>query len=256
MTNLKIHRDADLLAADVARQMAEAARRAVDQRGRFGLVLCGGSTPRPLYGLLAKPDPQWALPWEHTHVFWSDERCLPPDHPESNYRDARRLMLERVPIPPANVHRIMGETPDPLQAARAYEQEVADFVKSDDASFDLVLLGMGADGHTASLFPGSPALATRGRLAVAVEPGPQARPPVQRITLTLEAINQARQVHILVTGRSKALTAGRVLASHEASARDYPVARVRPTGELWWHLDSEAAGRLPTLIAESLRPLP
>ncbi len=255
MINLKIHRDPRRLAADAAWQTAEAARRAVDQQGRCSLVLAGGATPLALYERLAAASGEQAMPWRQTHLFWSDERCLPPDYAQSNYAAAQRVLLELVPVPPGNIHRIQGEAADHQAEARRYQREISAFFGDREPAFDLVLLGMGADGHTASLFPGSPALQAAGRLATAVEPGPGARPAVRRITLTLDAINRAHQVMFLVTGRAKAAAAGRILAGRDQAASAYPAARVRPRGELWWHLDVEAAGRLPTLIAESLKPL-
>lgn len=189
--------------------------------GRFSVALAGGRTPQPLHALLADPREPYrdALPWALTHVFFGDERSVPPDDPASNYGAARDALLSRVPLPPGNVHRIRGED-DAGAAARAYEEELRR-VLGPAARLDLVLLGLGADGHTASLFPGSPALEERTRLVAApFVPSLGAR----RITLTLPALSAAARVVFLVSGAEKADALRRVLAG----AAELPAARVRP----------------------------
>ncbi len=206
--------------------------------GRFAVALAGGSTPRALYALLADPRAPYreALPWARTHVFFGDERTVPPDHPESNYGTAREALLARVPIPPENVHRIRGEE-DPVAAARSYEDDLRAFFGR-PPRFDLVLLGLGADGHTASLFPGSPALEEPRLVAAPFVPALGAR----RITLTLPALDAASRVVFLVSGATKAPAVALILSGGPGSEA-LPAARVRPLdGTVLWLVDRAAAG--------------
>lgn len=227
--------DAAALAQEAAGRFFEQARAAVRSRGRFSVALSGGSTPEGAYRLLARDPYRSQVPWDRVHLFWGDERCVPPDDPGSNYWLADRALISQVPIPAENVHRIPGELA-PEAAARAYQREMEDLPR-----LDLVLLGLGSDGHTASLFPGSDALETVTDVAVAVEAEYEGR-PVQRVTLTLPAINAARQVLFLVSGESKAQIVARVLGSRGGSL---PAERVCLTaGELIWLLDEAAAGGL------------
>lgn len=226
------------LARAAAEEWCARALAAVEGSGRFAVALAGGSTPRALYALLADPAAPYhdALPWARTHVFFGDERTVPPDHPQSNYGMAREALLARVALRPENVHRIRGEE-EPEAAARAYEDELRAFF-GPAPRFDLVLLGMGAEGHTASLFPGSPALEEASRLVVApLVPVPGGR----RITLTLRALDAAARVLFLVSGASKADTLARVL-SRGSGAEALPAARVRPVdGTVLWLVDRAAA---------------
>jgi 6-phosphogluconolactonase len=193
-----------------------------------------------LFRRLAEEPYQTQISWEAVHTFWGDERCVPPEDPGSNYRLAHEALLAHVPIPPENVHRIQGEL-EPTAAARAYERELQDFFCGPKTRFDLVLLGLGSDGHTASLFLGSDALNEIERLAVAAEAIYQDR-PAHRVTLTLPTINSARQVLFLVTDSGKAEIVRAVL---EGSAGHLPAQRVQPTaGQLTWLLDGDAASRL------------
>jgi 6-phosphogluconolactonase len=234
----------DALHAAAAGVIVRAARDSVSDRGIFSVALAGGSTPRRAYERLAAPDLRDALPWRHTHVFWGDERHVPPDHPESNYRMADESLLSHVPIPPAHVHRIRAEQPDAAQAAAEYETELRATLGSPGAvpCLDLVLLGLGADGHTASLFPGSDALREPTRLVV------ETWVPTlgaHRITMTLPLLNAARQVAFLVAGAEKAGAVCDALAPSDA-AHPVPARLVRPDhGHLLWLLDDEAAHRLP-----------
>jgi 6-phosphogluconolactonase len=228
------------LARAAADEWRARALSAVAELGRFAVALAGGSTPRALYALLADPAAPYrdALPWAHTHVFFGDERAVPPDHPESNYGMARDALLARVPVPPGNVHRIRGEE-EPEVAARGYEDELRSFF-GPATRFDLVLLGMGADGHTASLFPGSPALEEPSRL-VAAPLVPALG--VRRITLTLRALDAAARAVFLVSGASKAPALARIL-SGEPGAAALPAARVRPGhGSVLWLVERGAAPR-------------
>jgi 6-phosphogluconolactonase len=239
--------DPEAVAHEAAARWAQIAQEAVESRGRFSAALPGGSTPERLYRLLAEPPYQAEIPWPRVHLFWGDERCVPHDHPDSNFRLADELFLSRVAIPADNVHRVPGEL-GPRAAAREYGRTLEDYFCGPHARFDLVLLGLGLDGHTASLFPGSPALQERRRLAVAVEAEYQGR-PADRVTLTLPVINSARHVFLLVTGSDKA---GIVQAVLEGPAQQLPAQRVAPgTGELVWLLDAAAASQLA-----SYRPPP
>jgi len=197
----------------------------------FTIALSGGGTPRGLYEMLAAPPYREQIPWQRMHVFWGDERCVPPDHPGSNYRMAREALLDHVPIPAHNVHRIHGELGTEA-AAQAYNAKLRAFFGAPWPTFDLVLLGLGNDGHTASLFPGSDALKETARPAVGVTAHYENR-PAQRVTLTLPAINAARQVLFLAAGK-----AGIVQAVLNEPDAGYPAQRVRPTtGELFWLVD-------------------
>jgi 6-phosphogluconolactonase len=232
--------DPAALAAKAAERFAAAAQEAATSRGRFGVALSGGSTPKALFRLLASEPYQGRIPWSQTHIFWGDERGVPPDDPGSNYHLAHETLLAHIPIPPENIHRIRGEL-EPEAAARAYDRELQDVYCGPRPRFDLVLLGLGHDGHTAALFPGSPALHETAQLAVAVQAEYEGR-PAQRVTLTLPAIRTARQVLFLVAGADKSEIARAVL---EGSGRQFPAQMVSPTaGRLVWLLDAAAASQL------------
>lgn len=236
------------LAELAAAEFVQAALAAVRQYGRFSVALAGGSTPMGLYRLLARRGhlvPPGPLPWGQIHLFWGDERQVPPDHADSNYGAVRTALLERVAIPPGNVHRIQGQLADAEAVAALYEQEIRTcFGLGPDGwpRFDLVLLGMGADGHTASLFPHTTALAERNRI-VAANWVPKLS--ASRITLTLPAINAAARVVFLVAGADKAATVARVLTG-PANPVEFPAQAVQPgTGMVLWLLDRAAAAALP-----------
>lgn len=231
------------LAREAAQLLTNQAEEAVESRGRFSVALSGGSTPGVLYRLLAEAPYRDQIPWKQIHLFWGDERCVPPQDPGSNFRLAEDALIAQVPIPSENVHRVLGEL-DPERAARAYVKEMEDFFCGPRTRFDLVLLGLGDDGHTASLFPHSAALQETERLAMAVEARYGDR-PAHRVTLTLRAINTARQIWFLVTGQAKAEIVRGVL---EGRAKGLPAQRVQPTaGELTWLLDAAAASQLEAL---------
>ncbi len=246
-TRVMIANDREELARVAAEHLARAAARAVAARGRFTLVLAGGSTPRDLYHRLAEEPLFCAMPWDSVHLFWGDERSVPPDHAESNYRMVREALLDAVPIVAANVHRIASELADPAVAAARYEADLRAFFGVAPGAwprFDLVLLGLGNDGHTASLFPGTGAVAVADRLCFAlwVE-----RLATHRITLSLPVFLAARSVAFLVAGADKALSVQAVLGDEapRLPADELPAAAVRPThGELTWWLDRDAASRL------------
>jgi 6-phosphogluconolactonase len=229
--------DAEALAREAALRFSDLAQEAVEHRGRFSVALSGGSTPGSLYRLLAAPPYRDQIPWQDVYLFWGDERCVPPSDPASNYRLAEETLIRHVPLPTDNLFRIRGELP-PESAARNYDRVLQDFFCGPRPRFDLVLLGLGSNGHTASLFPGSSSLDVVEQLAVPVEAHYQNR-PAHRVTLTLPAINTARQVLFLVQGEDKAEIVQAVLKGPEASL---PAQRVRPgAGQLTWLLDAQAA---------------
>lgn len=228
--------DPDALAGKVAQWIVDRARAG---QGRFALALSGGSTPRRLYQLLAAEPLRERMPWPRVHLFWSDERCVPRDSADSNYRMAHEAMIAHVPIPPENVHAIPVAA-SPAAAAQDYERALKAYYGSEALDparplFDINLLGMGPDGHTASLFPGKPALDARDRWAVEV-PEPGLNPFVPRVTLSYPALDSARAVAFLVAGADKAASLRRVLDGEQA----LPAARVAPVGELIWFVDRAA----------------
>lgn len=242
---VRIHPDLESLSRAAAEHFVALATEAVSKRGRFAVALSGGSTPRETYTLLASPAFAPLVPWTQVHVFWGDERCVPPDHPDSNYRMAWETLLRHLPIPRDHIHRMVGEI-DPPQAAGEYEEQLrAFFAHSPEEPglprFDLVLLGMGRDGHTASLFPKSEALREAQRWVVAQEVEPQA---AWRLTLTPIAINATRQVIFLVAGQEKAEALREVLEGSPQPER-LPAQAIRPdSGHLLWLVDAGAASLL------------
>ncbi len=233
--------DAAALSHAAALYFAETAAQATAARGRFAVALSGGSTPRALYSRLARDEFRGRIPWAQAHFFWGDERCVAPDDPQSNYRMARETLLSHVPVPAANVHRMAGEDPDPQQAARRYEQELRVFFGEGLPRFDLVLLGLGEEGHTASLFPGSPVLEEWERLVAApyVE-----KLGAYRLTLTLPVLNAAARVAFLAAGENKRAILAQVL--YGKTTPPVPAQRVRPReGTLLWFVDEEAGAGLP-----------
>ncbi|MEE9155364.1 MAG: 6-phosphogluconolactonase [Gemmatimonadota bacterium] len=234
---LRIFEDVEELARAAAEEFQG---RASSKRGgddRFTVALSGGSTPRRLHGLLASEPYRDRIPWKRVHLFWGDKRAVPPDHPDSNFGAARKTLLTEVPIPTGNVHRIKAELSDAAAAAEDYERELRrffDLSEDEFPRFDLILLGMGADGHTASLFPRSKALEETRRLVVApwVE-----KLEAHRVTLTLPVLNRAACVIFLVAGVAKAEALSRILAGGQGPS-DRPAGLVQPeSGELLWFID-------------------
>jgi 6-phosphogluconolactonase len=231
------------LFAAAAELVASAASEAVAERGRFTIALSGGSTPKSLYTLLAS-NARTSLPWDRMFFFFGDERHVPPTDPESNYRMADEAMLSKIPVAQSNVFRVEAENPDAVAAAQAYEQTLRKFFALEAGQipvFDLILLGMGPDGHTASLFPGTEGLREKSKLVVAnwVE-----KLKTYRLSLTLPVLNAARCVAFLVSGTDKAPVLKSVLEG-EAPGEQYPAKLVRPAqGKLMWLLDRAAASQL------------
>ena len=214
----------------------DAADRAVGERGVFSLALAGGSTPLETYRLIGL-DP--AFPWGATQIFWGDERCVPPGHPYSNRGAAMKALGPPEALPQDNIHPIRGQL-SPPEAAQDYQWRLKGFfTEQGRPAFDLVLLGLGPDGHVAGLFPGSPGLAGGNAWVIPVAAPVSVEPQVPRVSLTLWAINQARQVLLLVCGAAKAPVVAR-LRGGEAS--DLPAAQVRPQGEVSLYVDRDAAG--------------
>jgi 6-phosphogluconolactonase len=231
------------LFAAAAEEVVRTANEAVAQRGRFTIALSGGSTPKNLYNLLAT-NARTALPWDRMFFFWGDERHVPPTDPDSNYRMADETMLSKIPVAAGNVFRMPAENPDAAAVAQAYEQTLRKFFQLQPGqvpTFDLILLGMGPDGHTASLFPGTAALQEKSRLVVAnwVE-----KLKASRISLTLPVLNSARCVTFLVSGTDKAAVLRAVL-EEDVQGEQYPSKLVRPSeGTLIWLIDRAAASQL------------
>jgi 6-phosphogluconolactonase len=226
---IEVYANSQELARGAAEYFVARSSEAVAQKGFFTVALSGGSTPKVLYQLLADENEPFRaqVPWAKIHFFWSDERHVPPDHPDSNYRMAYEAMLSRVPVPESSIHRVHSENPNADEAARQYEQTLL--------QLDLILLGLGPDGHTASIFPGSEVLHETKRLVAA--------PWVEkfnsyRITMTLPLLNSGAVVLFLVSGAEKAGIVKEVLEG----PKKYPAQFVQPThGQLLWMLDKDAA---------------
>ena len=247
MNRVVISPSAAALARAAAERVVVAAAAAIAARGRFVIALAGGSTPKALYTLLATPEFAARIDWAHVHAFWGDERCCPPEDPSSNYRMAREALLEHVPVPAAQVHRMRGED-DPAQAAAAYERDLRASFPDGRAAFDLVLLGMGTNGHTASLFPHLSAVRARTRWVVAEQ---VAEVGMWRITLTPVAINAAAEILFLVAGADKAAMLSRVLEGPRV-VDELPAQAIAPeTGTLTWLVDVAAAASLTQATSRS-----
>ncbi len=228
-----------------AEEVVRATNDAVAARGKFTIALSGGSTPKNLFNLLAT-NARTTLPWDRMYFFWGDERHVGPTDPDSNYRMADEAMLSKIPVAPGNIFRIEAENPDAVAVAEAYEKTLRKFFQLDSTGvpqFDLILLGMGPDGHTASLFPGTDGLKEKSRLVIAnwVE-----KLKTHRLSFTLPVLNAARCVAFLVSGTDKATVLKTVLED-DVPGEQYPAKLVHPTnGELIWFVDRAAASALST----------
>ncbi len=242
---IRIFKDLEKLSKDAADLFIELAANAIAQRGRFLVALNGGSTPVRLFQLLAN-EYKDKVEWSNVHVFWGDERCVPPDDPGSSYGQARDLLLSHVPLPDSNIHRVKGDL-GPAEASKEYSLTLKEFASPpfEFPRFDLVYLGMGEDGHTASLFPGSPVEMTEPTVPVTAHYQDR---PANRVSLTPIVFNQARVVAFMATGEKKAVTLAEVL-SDRYNPELYPAQRISPqNGQLLWLVDEESASKLPNHV--------
>jgi 6-phosphogluconolactonase len=232
---IKVVRDGDAIAREAADRIVEQAAAAITLQGSFSIALSGGSTPKVLFSLLARDEYRSRIDWPNVQIYFGDERCVPPDSADSNYRMARETLLDCAPIPPANAHRIRGEI-DPEAAAKEYGQLLEK--NFGDGGLDLTLLGMGPDGHTASLFPGSNALHEKKHRCVA---NWAEKLKTWRVTMTAPFLNRSRQVMILVSGGSKAQRLQEVLEGPSDPDR-LPIQMIAPlSGKLTWIIDVASA---------------
>jgi len=240
--DIRIFRSLKDLSRSAAILFVEQSEKSIQEQGHFLVTLNGGSTPAETFQLLATEYSE-KVDWNHVHIFWGDERCVPADDPESSFGQARDLLLRHVPIPEVNVHRIEGEL-SPAEAAKDYAMVLQKFAYPPLTwpRFDLVFLGMGEDGHTASLFPGSPVEVSEPVVPVTAKYQDR---PAQRVTLTPMVFNSARKVVFMAAGEKKAATLAEVL-SDRYNPELYPAQRIDPkNGKLIWFVDEEAASRLP-----------
>jgi 6-phosphogluconolactonase len=241
---LEIYDNLEKLSAAAAKQLQDIALASTAARGRFLLALSGGSTPSMLYEILSKAPYRESLPWNSTHIFWNDERCLPPSDRESNFGQVDRLLLSHVEIPAENIHRIRGEEA-PENAAQEYARTIRRFASGENAwpRFDLSLLGLGADGHTASLFPG-PITKKEQLSAVMAVSAPAGVQPEKRVTLTPLVINLARRINFMIAGEEKAKAVEAAIMGSWNPEKN-PTQRIIPeAGNLTWMLDAAAGWRL------------
>lgn len=236
---ISIYPDLDTLSQQAAQYIARLASQSIVTHGRFTIALSGGSTPKKLYSLLGSEPYCSQINWAQVEIFWGDERCVPPDDPESNYAMAQQVLLSKIPIPANQIHRMPADQSDRGAASQAYTQEMQRTFGTDRIpAFDLIQLGMGPEGHTASLFPHQPSLHEQQRLVMPVS---VPKPPPDRLTFTPPLLNAARNILFLVTGREKADAVHAVLEG-DYNPAEYPAQIVRPTqGEVTWMLDTQAA---------------
>jgi 6-phosphogluconolactonase len=238
--NVRISADIDALSRAALDQLLPIVQQSVTQRGRFAIALSGGHTPAKLYALWAQAEKEGRrTPWDRVHLFWGDERYVPADDPLSNYRMTRENLIAHVPIPEANVHPVPTSLPSPEKAAEAYESELRKFFGAAPPAFDVQLLGLGPEGHTASLFPDSPALEEKRRWVLAVEV--TATPP-HRLTFTPVVLNSGRNTFFLVGGADKREIVAALRSESDSAPSKYPAGRIRPSGPVTWFLDEKAAG--------------
>jgi 6-phosphogluconolactonase len=245
---VEVFADAEAVSRAAAEAFVRAGREATTARGRYTVVLSGGSTPQRMYQLLTAAPLRDAVDWSRVEFFWGDERAVPPDHKDSNFHAADVELLQKVPVPKEHIFRVVAEQADRSVAAREYQTAIArSFGVSADGpppAFDLVFLGMGPDGHTASLFPGNAALAETTKWVVPVDGAP--KPPPARVSLTPTILNAARAVLFLAAGADKADRLREVLEGPYEPDR-LPSQRIRPTnGTLGWYVDRAAATHLST----------
>lgn len=246
--SILIYPDSDTLSHEAARYVVRVANEAIAAHGRFTFALSGGSTPKKLYGLLASEPYRGQIDWAVVDIFWSDERCVPPDDPESNYQMAEQVFLSHIPIPANQVHRMPDDSQDRDAASYAYTLEMQRSFGTDGVpTFDLIQLGMGPEGHTASLFPHQPSLHEQQRV---VMPVTVPKPPPPRLTFTPRILNAASHILFLVTGAEKQDAVQAVLEG-KYDPQEYPAQIVRPEkGEVTWMLDAQAAAKLTNKTRE------
>jgi 6-phosphogluconolactonase len=242
--SVAIYPDSDTLSHEAARYVVRVASEAITTHGRFTLALAGGSTPKKLYALLASEPYRDQIDWTRSEIFWSDERCVPPDSEDSNYHLALETLLSKVPLSASQIHRMPADAENRDEAALAYTQEIQRvFDTNGIPSFDLLQLGMGPEAHTASLFPHQASLHEQTRLIIPVT---VPKPPPPRLTFTPPLLNAAAHILFLVTGQDKAAALQEVLEG-EYNPDEYPSQIIRPTkGEVTWMLDPAAASKLHT----------
>ena len=231
----KIMADGARLIEAATEQFVAAARAAIAKRGIFHVALAGGSTPKGLYQKLATSPYIEQIDWSRVHLFFGDERCVLPTHDDSNFKMAREAMIDHLPIPQQNVHRMPTELADPTDVATAYAETMADVLK--DQPLDLVLLGLGPDGHIASLFPGTPALDVTDAFTTSLY---VEKFDSWRVTMTYSTINAARQVIVFIGGEAKAPIVNDITTD---AVTGFPVQRLAPKGEYYWFMDKAAAGQ-------------
>ncbi len=233
---IEIHPDRSALIQRATQLVVQHIHQAIAARGMCSLALAGGSTPKPLYEALAKAD----LPWSQIQIFWGDERYVSIDHPDSNAGMAKAAWLDQVPLPVANIHCVPTDCATPAEAAEQYEATLRQHLGPEDwPAIDITLLGMGDDGHTASLFPHTAALTVSDRLVTVGE-----KSGAPRITFTAPFINKSRCVIFLVSGQNKQTALEHVFAVEDDDMA-YPSRKIRPEGDLWWLLDADAGALLP-----------
>lgn len=248
---IQVFANSEALTQTAAVEFVRRANQAIEARGRFTVALSGGSTPKSLYALLATQPWRDQLPWNQVYLFWGDERHVPPSDASSNFHMTQEQLLSQISIPPENIHRVKAENPDAQAAATDYEQNLKQFFQLDEHEFprfDLVLLGMGANGHTASLFPGTAAVHEQSRLVAApwVE-----ELKTDRITLTPPVINNAAEILFFVTGSEKATMLKTVLEG-TYQPDHFPAQIVRPTkGKVMWMIDQAAANSLSAAVSST-----
>ncbi len=240
--HIAIYPDTHTLSTEAAQFIVRLANEAIVSHGRFTIALSGGSTPKATYTLLGSEPYRSQIDWTQVEIFWSDERCVPPNDKESNYAMAQQVLLSKIPIPTNQIHRMPADSPDLDAASQAYEREMQRTFSTDGIpNFDLIQLGMGPEAHTASLFPHQASLHEQQRLVIPVS---VPKPPPLRLTFTPPLLNAAKHVLFLVTGSEKADAVKAVLEG-EYESDEYPAQIVKPTnGDVTWMLDNEAAAKL------------
>jgi 6-phosphogluconolactonase len=239
---IAIYPDIDTISREAANYTVRVAREAIAKRGKFTFALSGGTTPGKMYGLLASEPYRGQLDWNAVHFFWSDERCVAPTDPQSNYHLAQEVLLSKLNLRPDQIHRMPAERPDREQAAADYAAEIRKVVGNDEPAFDLIQLGMGPEAHTASLFPHQPSLRETKRLILPVS---VPKPPPDRLTFTPPLLHTARHILFLATGADKAEALHEVLEGADNS-EEYPAQGVtrQARGEVVWMVDTAIAQQI------------